>query len=58
MKFQILLSGKNKKKIISLLSAEFAYRVVMVKEHCCRTSMYLPLRVRPLLVTQVRGCIL
>ena len=31
MKCQILISGKNKKNIISLLSAEVAHRVVKVK---------------------------
>ena len=31
MKFQILFSGKNKKNIISLSSAELAHRVVKVK---------------------------
>ena len=31
MKCQILFSGKNKKEIINLLSAESAQRVVMVK---------------------------
>ena len=32
MKCQILLSGKNKKKIISLSSAEFAHRMVKDKQ--------------------------
>ena len=32
MKCQILFSGKNKKNIINLLSAENAQRVVKVKE--------------------------
>ena len=31
MKFQILFSGKNKKNIIDLSSAELALRVVKVK---------------------------
>ena len=31
MKFQILFSGKNKKNIIDLSSAELAQRVVKVK---------------------------
>ena len=33
MKCQILFSGKTKKKIISLSSAEFAQRVVKVNAH-------------------------
>ena len=31
MKYQIMFSGKNKKNIINLSSAEFAQRVVKVK---------------------------
>ena len=45
MKCQILFSGKNKKNIINLSSAENAQRVVKVKmcspDHCC----FLPLQV-------------
>ena len=33
MKCQILLSGRNKKNIINLSSAEFAHKVVKVKDH-------------------------
>ena len=33
MKYQSLLSGKNKKNIISLSSAELAHRLIKVKEH-------------------------
>ena len=33
MKCQILISGKNKKNVISLLCAELAQRVVKVKKH-------------------------
>ena len=35
MKWQSLFSGKNKKNIISLMSAKFAKRVVKVKENGC-----------------------
>ena len=31
MKYQTMFSGKNKKNIINLSSAEFSYRVVKVK---------------------------
>ena len=31
MKYQILFSGKSKKNIINLLSAEYAHRVVKVE---------------------------
>ena len=44
MKCQILISRKNKKNIISLVSAESAHRVVSVKngpQKCCiQTKMY------------------
>ena len=33
MKYQILSSGKKKKSIISLSSAEFAHRVIKVKNN-------------------------
>ena len=36
MKCQILFSGKNKKKIINLSSAETAQRVVKVKDQGCQ----------------------
>ena len=33
MKYQSLFSGKNKKDVINLSSAEFAQRVVKIKIH-------------------------
>ena len=39
MKCQNLFSGKNKKNIISLSSAEFAHCVVMVKQFDFRTCL-------------------
>ena len=38
MKFQILFSGKNKKSVINLLSAELAQKVVKVKSHKNRVN--------------------
>ena len=44
MKCQSLFSGKNKKNIINLLSAEFAQRVIKVKLslpfHLCFYSLF------------------
>ena len=39
MKWQILFSGKNKKKIIKVSSAEFAHTVLKVKGQQCVPSM-------------------
>ena len=45
MKYQILFSGKDKKNIVSLSSAELAQRVVMVKFFFFFFSCIFPLHV-------------
>ena len=44
MKFQMLFSGKNKKNIINLSSAEFAYSTVSVNPSPPEPGYVLPLQ--------------
>ena len=47
MKYQILLSGKNKKNITNLLSAELAQRLVKVR---LLVILYNPCHARPRII--------